>query len=58
MTPQKKDKRSTSKSNVTLRYFDDEHRQLVLNAAARAKVSINAWIVSVTLAQARRELGL
>jgi predicted HicB family RNase H-like nuclease len=58
MTPQRKDKKSTSKSNVTLRYFDDEHRQLVLNAAARAKVSINAWIVSVTLAQARRELGL
>ena len=58
MTPLKKVKKSTSKSNVTLRYFDDEHRQLVLNAAAQAKVSINAWIVSATLAQARRELGL
>ena len=58
MTPQKKEKKSASKSNLTLRYFDDEHRQLVLNAAAQAKVSINAWIVSATLAQARRELGL
>lgn len=58
MTPQKEDKKTPSKSNVTLRYFDDEHRQLVLDAAAQAKVSINAWIVSTTLAQARRELGL
>ena len=43
---------------TTLRYFDEEHRRLVGQAAEKAKLSINTWLVITTLAQARRELGL
>jgi len=59
MTLKKKAKKSPTKPNVTLRYFDEEHCRLVRDAATHAKaVSINSWIISVTLAAARKELGV
>lgn len=38
------------------RYFDREHHDLVHEAAKKAGLSANAWIVACTLKQAKREL--
>ena len=44
------------RSHINLRFADLEHRQLVRDAAERCKVSMNAWLVRVTLDAARSEL--
>lgn len=39
------------------RYRDEEHLALVKEAAALAGLSVNAWIVNVTLQMARKQLA-
>jgi predicted HicB family RNase H-like nuclease len=39
------------------RYVSLEHHELVKRAAVLAGLSVNAWIVERTLAQARKELN-
>jgi hypothetical protein len=44
--------------HINLRFADLEHLQLVRKAAAHSKLSMNAWLLRVTLEAARRELHL
>ena len=52
----KKSVKNYEYNHIKLRFADREHLQLVRDAAAAAKVSMNAWLVRVTLQAARREL--
>lgn len=58
MMPDAVNKRKYSYSCLTLRFADADHRQMVRDAAALAKIPMNAWLIRVTLAAARRELGV
>ena len=49
-------KRKYGYTCLTLRFADQEHHQLVRDAAQAAKEKINSWLIRVTLAAARKEL--
>jgi uncharacterized protein (DUF1778 family) len=41
---------------MRFRFMTEEHRNLVQEAAGIAGLSVNAWIVNVTLQAARKQL--
>lgn len=45
------------KQSTHVYYFSEEHRELVREAARAAGLSVNGWIVSVTLQAARKQLA-
>jgi hypothetical protein len=45
-----------SQRSLKLRFIDDEHLQLVREAAAFAKLTMNAWLTDVTVKAARAQL--
>lgn len=49
-------KRGYGYTCLSLRFADQEHQQLVRDAAQAAKLSMNAWLIRVTLDAARRQL--
>ena len=49
-------KRKFSYTCVTLRFADQEHYQIVKDAVASSKITMNAWLIHATLETAREEL--
>lgn len=42
---------------INYKFLNTEHHALVTNAALQAGLSVNAWIVTVTLQAARKQLS-
>lgn len=47
----------TYKWQTQFRFASEEHRDLVRQAAKRSGLSVNAWVVGVTLQAARKQLS-
>lgn len=51
------EQKSRGYSFFSMRFADPEHLQLIRDAARKRKITMNAWLIYITVEAARRELG-